>query len=98
MRYALSTWLYHLQRPEMWLGLGVAWTVKCLLQGGDGSFTSPWDWPGQEGVVCSCCCVWSVTAIGGGCRVLPRVRCSAVPRSRMPIFVSVGLATLVTVR
>jgi hypothetical protein len=37
-------------------------------------------------------------AIGKGGRALPRVCCSAVPRSRIPIFVPVGLATLVTVR
>jgi hypothetical protein len=73
-------------------------TAACLLQRGDRSFTSPRARPGQKGLVCSCCCVRSVTAIGGGGRALPRVRCSAVPCSRMPFFVPVGLITSVSVR
>jgi hypothetical protein len=42
---------------------GDGWTTACLLQRGDGSFTSPRAWPGQEGLVCSYCCVRSVTTI-----------------------------------
>jgi hypothetical protein len=51
----------------------VVYTAARLLQRGDRSFTSPRARPGQVGLVCSCCCIRSVTAIGDGGCALPRV-------------------------
>jgi hypothetical protein len=43
---------------------------------------------GHGALVCSCCCLRSVAAIGGGGRALPRIRYLAVPHSRLPFFCS----------
>jgi hypothetical protein len=80
------------------------WTYQGGLDGGVP--TAAWRWElhepagslGQGALVCSCCCLRSVAAIGGGGRALPRVRYLAVPHSRLPLFIPIGIATLVTVR
>ena len=58
------------------LVMGMASTAPRLLQRGGGSFMGP---TGQCGPVCSCCCVRSATASGGGGCALPRGCGGVVP-------------------